>query len=137
MEKQFLSVASLTLVLSIAASTATAGHHESLTPPAKEGQVVVTYRGQCPPEAVDGAIAKIKETISYERTNSSIFYVSSPGVWANGNVGAVDVHESREAMDKAFAWQSGDATWSTSYDAIAASCGITVDDFKVSIFEAR
>ena len=137
MEKQILSVAILAAVFWIAASTVTAGHHESLTPPPKEGQVLVTYRGQCPPEAVNSAIAKIKETISYERINSPIFYVSSPGVWADGNVGAVDVHESREAMDKAFAWQSEDATWSTSNDAIAASCGITVDDFKVSIFEAR
>lgn len=125
------------MVLLIAASTVTAGHHKSLTPPAKEGQVVVTYRGQCPAEAVDSAIAKIKETISYERINSPIFYVSSPGVWADGNIGAVDVHESREAMDKAFAWQSEDSTWSTSYDAIVANCGITVNDFKVSIFEVR
>ena len=137
MVKQFLSVATLTAILSIAALTVTAGHHESLTPPAKAGQVVVTYRGECPPEAVDDAIAKIKETISYERTNSPIFYVSSPGVWADGKVGAVDIHESRERMDQAFAWQSEDATWSTSYDSIAASCGITVDDFEVSVFEAR
>jgi hypothetical protein len=137
MVKQFLSVATLTAILSIAPLTVTAGHHESLTPPAKAGQVVVTYRGECPPEAVDDAIAKIKETISYERTNSPIFYVSSPGVWADGTVGAVDIHESRERMDQAFAWQSEDATWSTSYDSIAASCGITVDDFEVSVFEAR
>jgi hypothetical protein len=40
-------------------------------------------------------------------------------------------------MDKAFAWQAADATWSSSYDAIAASCGITVDDFVVSVLEAR
>ena len=137
MLKQFLSVATLTAILSIAPLTVTAGHHESLTPAAKAGQVVVTYRGECPPEAVDDAIAKIKETISYERTNSPIFYVSSPGVWVDGKVGAVDIHESRERMDQAFAWQSEDATWSTSYDSIAASCGITVDDFEVSVFEAR
>ena len=60
MVKQFLSVATLTAILSIAPLTVTAGHHESLTPPAKAGQVVVTYRGECPPEAVDDAIAKIK-----------------------------------------------------------------------------
>jgi hypothetical protein len=58
-------------------------------------------------------------------------------VWADGKVGAVDLHESKEAMDKAFAWQAADATWSSSYDAIAASCGITVDDFVVCVREAR
>lgn len=39
-------------------------------------------------------------------------------------------------MDREFALQWEDATWSTSYDSIAASCGITVDDFEVSVFEA-
>ena len=66
-----------------------------------------------------------------------MLYSSSPGVWADGKVGAVDLHESKEAMDKAFAVQAADATWSSSYDAIAANCGITVDDFVVSVLEAR
>jgi len=47
------------------------------------------------------------------------------------------MHESRESIDREFAWQAEEATWSTSYDSIAASCGITFDDFEVSVFEVR
>ena len=127
----------ITLLSAILAAPAMAGHHESLMPPAKAGQIVVTYKGACPAEAVDGAVAKIRETIAYERSNSPVVYASSPGVWADGRIGAVDLHESKEAMGRAFAWQAADATWSSSFDAIAASCGITVEDFVISVFDAR
>lgn len=127
----------LSAVLAIFAAPATAGHHELLMPPAKTGQIVVTYQGACHADAVDGAMAKIRETIAYERSNSPVVYASSPGVWADGRIGAVDLHESKEAMDRAFAWQAADATWSSSFDAIAASCGITVEDFVISVFDAR
>ena len=127
----------ITLLSAILAAPAMAGHHKSLMPPAKAGQIVVTYKGACPAEAVDGAVAKIRETIAYEQANSPVDYASSPGVWADGRIGAVDLHESKEAMDKAFAWQAADATWSASFDAIASSCGITVGDFVISIFDAR
>ena len=134
--RRLISHVSLMTTLSVASITATAGHHESLKPPAKPGQVVVTYRGDCPAQAVEGAISQVKEIIAYERKNSPVLYVSSPGVWTDGKVGAVDVHASKEAMEQAFAWQASDETWSSSYDAIAASCGITVADFEVSILEA-
>jgi hypothetical protein len=134
MKNQIVLIALLSAAL---AAPAMAGHHESLMPPAKAGQIVVTYKGACPAEAVDGAVAKIRETIAYEQANSPVGYASSPGVWADGRIGAVDLHESKEAMDKAFAWQAADATWSTSFDAIASSCGITVEDFVISIFDAR
>ena len=127
----------ITLLSAILAAPAMARHHESLMPPAKAGQIVVTYKGACPAEAVDGAVAKIRETIAYERANSPVVYASSPGVWADGRIGAVDLHESKEAMDRAFAWQAADAKWSSSFDAIAASCGITVEDFVISVFDAR
>ena len=127
----------ITLLSAILDAPAMAGHHESLMPPAKAGQIVVTYKGACPAEAVDGAVAKIRETIAYERANSPVVYASSPGVWADGRIGAVDLHASKEAMDKAFAWQAADATWTASFNAIAASCGITVEDFVISIFNAR
>jgi hypothetical protein len=137
MKIRFIRTTLLSALLTTLAVPAMAGHHESLMPPAKAGQIMVTYQGACPADAIDGAIAKIKEIVAYERANSPVLYSSSPGVWADGKVGAVDLHESKEAMDKAFAWQASNATWSSSYDAIAASCGITVEDFVVSILEAR
>lgn len=137
MNKQFLSLATVAAALAMSTPSAFAGHHESLMPPAKAGQVVVTYKGECPSEAIASTLAEIEKIIAYERANSPVLYASSPGVWADGKVGAVDIHESTGAMDKAFAWQASDATWSAGYDAIAASCGITVADFEVSVFEAR
>ena len=46
----------------------------------------------------------IKKIIAYERANSPITYSSSPGVWSDGTIGAVDLHDSIEAMEKAFDW---------------------------------
>ena len=93
----------------ILSGTTMAAHHDDLQPVATPGQVIVTYRGECPSEAIDEAITLIKETIAYERKNSPILYSSSPGVWSDGRIGAVDLHESQEAMEKAFAWQVADA----------------------------
>lgn len=135
--KNLLRALALLTATTLVAAPAIAGHHEGLQPPAKPGQVVVTYQGTCPTEAIDTAIEKIKNIIAYERANSPVLYASSPGVWADGKIGAVDIHETPQAMEKAFAWQATDKTWSDGYDAIAASCGITVEDFTVSVFVAR
>ena len=32
------------------------------------------------------------------------------GIWTDGKVGAANVHDVNEAMDKTFAWQAADAT---------------------------
>ena len=116
-------------------------HHESsessLMPVAKPGQVIVTYRGFCPEKNIEKAINIVKQTIAYERKNSPVSYSSSPGVWSDGTIGAVDLHDSVEAMNKAFAWQSADKKWSSLYDQVAAACGITVEDFEVLNLIAR
>ena len=135
--KFLLKALALLTATTLVAVPVIAGEHEALQPPAKPGQVVVTYQGTCPAEAIDKAIEKIKNIIAYERANSPVLYASSPGVWADGKIGAVDIHESTQSMEKAFAWQATDKAWSDGYDAIAASCGITVEDFIVSVFVAR
>ena len=127
----------LLTVSTIATPIALAGHHEGIQPPAETGQVVVTYRGTCPSEAVDSTLEKIQNIIAYERTNSPVLFASSPGVWADGKIGAVDIHKSQQAMEDAFAWQSSDKAWSDGYADIAANCGITVEEFEVSVFTAR
>ena len=59
MKKQYLSVAILSTALTIMVAPATADHHELIMPLAKAGQLIVTYKGECPSDAVDGAIAKV------------------------------------------------------------------------------
>jgi len=116
-------------------------HHESnesgLMPVAKPGQVIVTYRGQCSEKNVDKAISMVKKIIAYEIKNSPISYSSSPGAWSDGTIGAVDLHDSLEAMEKAFAWQAADQKWSSMYDNVAKACGITIEDFEVLNLVAR
>ena len=127
----------LTVLAMLSTTSALAAHHENIQPVAKPGQVIVTYRGNCPSEAIDEAIARIKETIAYERNNSPILYTSSPGVWTDGKIGAVDLHESEAAMQKAFAWQAADKKWSSMYADIASICGLNVEDFEVNSLVAR
>ena len=136
------SMKSFLFSLSVVLSTSIFSmHHESsessLMPVAKPGQVIVTYRGFCPEKNIDKAINIVKQTIAYERKNSPVSYSSSPGVWSDGTIGAVDLHDSVEAMNKAFAWQSADKKWSSLYDQVAAACGITVEDFEVLNLIAR
>jgi len=108
-----------------------------LMPVAKPGQVVVTYRGECPAENIDKAINIVKKIIAYERKNSPISYSSSPGAWSDGTIGAVDLHDSMEAMEKAFTWQAADEKWSSMYDQVAKACGISIQDFEVLNLVAR
>ena len=116
-------------------------HHESskagLMPVAKPGQVIVTYRGQCAEKNIDKAISLVKKVITYEKKNSPISYSSSPGAWSDGTIGAVDLHDSLEAMEKAFAWQASDQKWSSMYEDVAEACGITIEDFEVLNLVAR
>ena len=124
----------LSTILLLTSLYALSGHHatnEGLMPVAKPGQIIVTYKGECPADKIDESIAKIKQTIAYERKNSPVLYSSSPGVWSDGMVGAVDLHDSIEAMEKAFEWQANDKKWSDLYDKVAETCGITVEDFEV------
>jgi len=129
---------SVSIVLSLNVFSA---HHESsqsgLMPVAKPGQVIVTYRGQCSEKNVDKAISMVKKIIAYEIKNSPISYSSSPGAWSDGTIGAVDLHDSLEAMEKAFAWQISDQKWSSMYEDVAEACGITIEDFEVLNLVAR
>ena len=119
---------------------ALSGHHasnEGLIPVAKPGQIIVTYKGECPSGKVDDAIEMVKKTIAYERKNSPVSYSSSPGVWSDGMIGAVDLHDSEEAMNKAFEWQANDKQWSDLYDGVATTRGNTVEDFVVTSLIAK
>ncbi len=133
----FMRFSGVFLLMSLFVPNLIAAHHEGIQPVAKPGQVIVTYRGECPSDAVDAAVEEIRKAIAYERKSSPILYSSSPGVWSDGKIGAVDLHDSAEAMEKAFAWQAADEKWSSSYAQIAATCGITVEDFEVVTLIAR
>tara|TARA_Y100000768_G_scaffold35030_2_gene22910 strand:+ start:5083 stop:5496 length:414 start_codon:yes stop_codon:yes gene_type:complete len=133
-------LSSLLLFCSFNAFAEHHGNHKSkniLMPVAKPGQVIVIYKGECPSGKIDESIEIIKETIAYERKNSPVSYSSSPGVWSDGHIGAVDLHDSKEAMEKAFKWQEKDKKWMDLYDQAAKACGTTVEAFDVFNLGAR
>ncbi|MGB1190657.1 MAG: hypothetical protein ACPHAN_12685 [Pseudomonadales bacterium] len=89
-----------------------AGHHEegeALRPAAKSGQVIVAYSVPCVDPAAGVAI--LKELIAYESDAAPVDYSSVATIIDDETVGAVDVHTSNEAMQKAFAWQEQDEKW--------------------------
>ena len=125
------------LMCSISIFTMHHASNEVLMPVAKPGQVIVTYRGECPSGKVDESIEIVQKIIAYERENSPVSYSSSPGVWSDGTIGAVDLHDSTEAMEKAFDWQANNKTWSDLYGQVAQKCGTTVEEFLVLHMIAR
>ena len=129
-----------TLALFISLAGPQAGWAEqksAVAPPAQAGEIMVIYRGLCPAEAQASALENIKKVIAYERIHSPVAYSSSPGIWADGHVRAVDLHRSQEALEEAFRWQSEDEIWSAGYDAVAESCGLRVEDFDMYILTAH
>ena len=69
----------LSTILLLTSLYALSGHHatnEGLMPVAKPGQIIVTYKGECPADKTDESIAIVKQTIAYERKNSpvSVFF---------------------------------------------------------------
>ena len=112
-------------------------HEKGLHPVAKSGQMIVTYQGDCLKGNAKKAMKLIDKIIAYEKKNSPIKYSSAPGTWSNNSIGAVDLHDSQDAMNQAFDWQSNDKKWSDMFNGIAKACGITTDDFVINIMEAK
>lgn len=110
---------------------------EAMNPVADAGQIIVTYKGECPSGESKKAIKGIKKIIAYEKMNSPVSYSSSPGVWSDGSIGAVDLHDSEESLNQAVEWQNSDKKWSNMYAKVATLCGVRVEDFTVNILVAE
>ena len=93
----------------------------SIDPIASAPQVIVVYRNKCPGNQ-ENAIQMVKGLIAYERVSSPIAYSSVPGIWEDGTIGAIDLHQSIELMEKAFDWQRADKSWTSQYKAIVSAC---------------
>jgi hypothetical protein len=122
----------LSIFVSLTSITFASDHIEQA---AGKGKLIVVYSGQCPSDIQEQAIIKVKELIEYEVKNSPIPFPSSPGVWDNGKIGAVDLHNSIVSMNKVFKWQETDPKWSERYSSITSMCGI--EDFDINILEVK
>ena len=112
-------------------------HEKGLHPVAKSGQMIVTYEGDCSKGNSKKAMQLIEKAIAYEKNNSPIKYSSAPGTWSGNSIGAVDLHASEDAMNRAFDWQSNDKKWMNMFNGIAKACGITTDDFVIKTMKAK
>ena len=122
----------LSIFVSLTSITFASDHIEQA---AGKGKLIVVYSGQCPSDIQEQAIIKVKELIEYEAKNSPIPFPSSPGVWDNGKIGAVDLHNSIVSMNKVFKWQETDPKWSEMYSSITSMCGI--EDFDINILVVK
>ena len=122
----------LSIFVSLTSITFASDHIEQA---AGKGKLIVVYSGQCPSDIQEQAITKVKELIEYEAKNSPIPFPSSPGVWDNGKIGAVDLHNSIVSMNKVFKWQETDPKWSEMYSSITSMCDI--EDFDINILEVK
>ena len=115
-----------------------AEHHKEnqmLAPVASEGQVIVMYELSC--SNMDAGLATLKALIAYEVEASPIAYSSSPVTIREGVIGAVDLHLSASSMEKAIAWQEGDAKWQALQATSLETCNINIDDLTATTMVAQ
>lgn len=115
-----------------------AGHHEhgeGIQPAASGGQVIVAYRVPCVAPAA--GVAVLKELIAYESSVAAVNYSSVATVLDDETVGAIDVHASTEAMQRAFAWQEQDEQWLAIQMRALGTCEAGISDIETSIHRAQ
>ena len=115
-----------------------AAHHkepQTLSPVASEGQVIVMYEVPC--SNMDAGLAALKTLIAYEAEASPITYSSSPVMIREGVMGAVDLHLSASSMEKAIAWQDGDAKWQALQATSFEICNINIDELTATAMVAQ
>ena len=91
----------------------------------------------CPAEAQPAALENILKRWWPTSGLISLANSYSPGIRADGHVGAVSLHRSQEGPGERFRWQGRDETWSAGYDAVAESCDLRVEDFGMYILTAH
>ena len=115
-----------------------AGHHEQgegIKAAASGGQVIVVYRVPCVAPAA--GVAVLKELIAYESSVAAVNYSSVATVLDDETVGAIDVHASTEAMQRAFAWQEQDEQWLAIQMRALGTCEAGISDIETSIHRAQ
>jgi hypothetical protein len=85
----------------------------------------------------DQGIATLKELIGYEAGKSPIAYTSVATKLDDALVGAVDVHQSMAAMQRAFAWQEADKTWLAIQAKALKACEAQLDQISMRIHSAQ
>ena len=122
----------------IVSSISFAEHHkepQTLSPAASEGQVIVVYEVPC--SNMEAGLATLKALIAYEAESSPIAYSSSPVMFREGVMGAVDLHRSASSMEKAIAWQEGDAQWKALQATSLETCNVSIDDLTATMMVAQ
>ena len=122
----------------IVSSISFAEHHkepQTLSPVASEGQVIVVYEVPC--SNMEAGLATLKTLIAYEAESSPIAYSSSPVMFREGVMGAVDLHLSASSMEKAIAWQEGDAQWKALQATSLETCNVSIDELTATMMVAQ
>ena len=110
---------------------------EARAPVAKPGKIIVVYKNKCAKFAQQDALRSLDALIQHERANAPVTYSSSPLVFEDGDMGAIDTHVSIAKYKEAVAWQNSDAVWQGYFTEILTSCGITADDISVTVSQVQ
>tara|TARA_B110000858_G_scaffold50965_1_gene59008 strand:+ start:297 stop:557 length:261 start_codon:yes stop_codon:yes gene_type:complete len=86
---------------------------------------------------MEAGLATLKALIAYEAQSSPIAYSSSPVMFREGVMGAVDLHRSASSMEKAIAWQEGDAQWKALQATSLETCNVSTDDLTATMMVAQ
>jgi hypothetical protein len=86
---------------------------------------------------MEAGLATLKALIAYEAESSPIAYSSSPVMFREGVMGAVDLHRSVSSMEKAIAWQEGDAQWKALQPTSLETCNVSTDDLTATMMVAQ
>lgn len=102
------------------------------------GKIIVIYKFKCAGFArQQDALRALDAMIKHEQEAAAVTYTSSPLVFEDGQIGAVDRHESVESYNDAVKWQGTNAVWQTHLNKILKSCGISSKDIQTTVAQIQ
>lgn len=111
---------------------------EERAPIATPGRIIVVYKFKCAGFArQQDAMRALAAMIQHEREEAPVTYASSPLIFEDGDMGAVDQHKSIGSYNEAVKWQNENAVWQTYFKDILNSCDISPDDIQTTVAQAQ
>ena len=111
---------------------------EERAPIAQPGKIVVVYKFKCAGFArQQDAMRALNAMIQHEREAAPVTYASSPLVFEDGDIGAVDQHRSIGSYNEAVKWQGANAVWQAHLNDILNSCEISSDDIQTTVAQVQ
>ena len=111
---------------------------EESAPTTQAGKIIVIYKIKCAGFArQQDATRALEAMIKHEQEAATVTYESSPLVFEDGHIGALDRHGSIESYNDALKWQSTDSVWQAHLNTVLNSCGISSKDIQTTVAQIQ